>query len=395
METSGEGNAIHISQETAKLLIDAGKEHWLIKREDRVQLKGKGSPQTYWVRTKDSPDRSDGSTAGTATWSEAGSSDDQSTLPMVVQTKKTVDAKTERLIDWNAEVLLRLIRQIVARRRSKIGMARNDGDSKVVSEWGKYLDSMEQNPIDEVVEIIRLPEFVGDHAEDPDSIQLDIVVIDQLKDYVRTVASFYNDNGFHNFEHASHVTMSVAKLLTRIVAPSDMDYTDSKQAKSKLHDHTYGITSDPLTQLACVWAALIHDCDHYGVPNNVLVQEGDPLCEAYKNKSVAEQHSIDLAWDLFMEDRFEDLRATICGDIEELNRLRQLIVNCVMATDIMDADLKKLRNQRWETAFSSEEKDESEKDQIDRKATIVIEHLIQASDVAHTMQVRMISVSFL
>mmetsp|Transcript_21372 Transcript_21372/g.50809 ORF Transcript_21372/g.50809 Transcript_21372/m.50809 type:complete len:1202 (-) Transcript_21372:132-3737(-) len=386
METSSQGNAIHISEATAKLLIDAGKEHWLLKREDRVQLKGKGSPQTYWVRTKSMPERSDGIVAGTETFSEASSNDDQSTLPMGVHTKKTLDAKTERLIDWNTEVLLRLIRQIVARRRSKLDIKNNESDSKAVTEWGKYLDSMSSNPIDEVVEIIPLPEFVGDHEEDPDSIQLDLAVIDQVKDYVRTVASFYNDNGFHNFEHASHVTMSVAKLLTRIVAPSDMDYTDSHQAKSKLHDHTYGITSDPLTQLACVWAALIHDCDHYGVPNNVLIQEDDPLCEAYKNKSVAEQHSIDLSWDLFMEDRFEDLRATICGDIEDLNRLRQLIVNCVMATDIMDADLKKLRNHRWDTAFSSEQKNESEKDQINRKATIVIEHLIQASDVAHTMQ---------
>ena len=53
-----------------------------------------------------------------------------------------------------------------------------------------------------------------------------------------------------------------------------------------------------------------------------------------------------------------------------------------MATDIMDKDLKELRNGRWEKAFSDtlsavglEEAD----DNIDRKATIVIEHLIQVS----------------
>ena len=58
--------------------------------------------------------------------------------------------------------------------------------------------------------------------------------------------------------------MSVTKLLSRIVAPSDVlldDYSDSvgKDLAATLHDHTYGITSDPLTQFACVFAALIHD----------------------------------------------------------------------------------------------------------------------------------------
>lgn len=33
-----------------------------------------------------------------------------------------------------------------------------------------------------------------------------------------------------------------------------------------LHDPTYGITSDSLTQLACILSALIHDVDHVGVP---------------------------------------------------------------------------------------------------------------------------------
>jgi hypothetical protein len=42
----------------------------------------------------------------------------------------------------------------------------------------------------------------------------------QLHNYVATIASLYRDNPFHNFEHASHVTMSVVKLLSRIVAPS-------------------------------------------------------------------------------------------------------------------------------------------------------------------------------
>jgi len=58
----------------------------------------------------------------------------------------------------------------------------------------------------------------------------------------------------------------------------------------------------------------------------------------------------------------------------------------VQATDIMDKDLKVLRNARWESAFTECNKNEDPRDIVNRKATIVIEHLIQASDVAHTMQ---------
>ena len=57
-----------------------------------------------------------------------------------------------------------------------------------------------------------------------------------------------------------------------------------------------------------------------------------------------------------------------------------------MATDIMDKDLKALRNNRWERAFSERAATQNERETVNRKATIVIEHLIQASDVAHTMQ---------
>jgi hypothetical protein len=87
--------------------------------------------------------------------------------------------------------------------------------------------------------------------------------------------------------------MSVVKLLSRIVAPQDLNVdenADSHQLACCLHDHTYGITSDAMTQFACVFSALIHDCDHSGVPNAQLVIEGAEVANYYKNKSVAEQN---------------------------------------------------------------------------------------------------------
>lgn len=58
--------------------------------------------------------------------------------------------------------------------------------------------------------------------------------------------------------------MSVNKLMSRIIAPKSLEGLDDKEAKIKAaHDHTYGITSDPLTQFACAFSALIHDVGTY------------------------------------------------------------------------------------------------------------------------------------
>ena len=60
-------------------------------------------------------------------------------------------------------------------------------------------------------------------------------------------------------------------------------------------------------------------------------------------------------------------------------------MNLVMATDIFDKELGELRKKRWAKVFSTE-REEYDPDDEHRKATIVIEHIMQASDVAHTMQ---------
>lgn len=80
-----------------------------------------------------------------------------------------------------------------------------------------------------------------------------------------------------------------------------------------------------------------------------------------------------------MDDKYRDLCATIYASDAEMKRFRQLIVNSVMATDIVDKELKQLRNNKWERAFSEQDALEDPRKTKNRKATIVIEHLIQAS----------------
>jgi 3'5'-cyclic nucleotide phosphodiesterase len=180
-------------------------------------------------------------------------------------------------------------------------------------------------------------------------------------------------------------------LISRIVSPLEIlarqNGSERRLLASKLYDHTFGLTSDPLTLFACAFSALIHDVDHPGVPNSVLIQENGELAKLYKNKSVGEQNSVDLAWTLLMSDKYTDLRAAIFVTKSEQDHFRQVVVNCVMATDLMDPDLKESRNQRWRRAFNeSPARHSLARANDNRKASIVIEHLIQASDIAHTMQ---------
>jgi hypothetical protein len=57
-----------------------------------------------------------------------------------------------------------------------------------------------------------------------------------------------------------------------------------------------------------------------------------------------------------------------------------------VATDIFDAELGALRKKRWQKAFEIGDVKATESVAHDLRATIVIEHIIQASDVSHTMQ---------
>jgi 3'5'-cyclic nucleotide phosphodiesterase/Adenylate and Guanylate cyclase catalytic domain len=392
VETTGKPGRIHLSQETADLIIAAGKGHWVHKREDKVVAKGKGEMQTYWLDSKSGlngvSEHSIGAPSVHSPTLGAGHVHAMGKLTSAALNVAKVDLllseKSARLIDWNVDVLMKLLKQIVTRRAEsgKDGIAKND--IKLVRENGATV-------LDEVQEIIELPAFNAAMQSQHLNIPMEDVVLpeeasSQLFDYVLTIATLYRENPFHNFDHASHVVMSVVKLMSRIVAPSVVPL-QGRNAASKLHDHTYGITSDPLTQFACVFSALIHDVDHTGVPNSQLIKENSKIASLYKNKSVAEQNSVDLAWDLLMEDSYSDLRSCIYATESEMKRFRQLVVNSVMATDIMDKDLKTLRNNRWDKAFqeSLADAEEARKNQ-DRKATIVIEHLIQASDVSHTMQ---------
>lgn len=376
MESTGVRNKIQCSNETADLLAASGHHKWVTPREDAVSVRGKGVLKTYWIKVlSDGSRTSSGSTADT-----------KDTMGFVLQSSHS--EKIMRLVNWNTEVLAGLLKKIVARREA-IGKQHKHISQQMMDNFSKG-----SVPLDEVVEVLPLPAFNASAIRkqvDAQSITLDEKVTEELYLFVKEVASFYRKNPFHSFEHASHVTMSVLKMMSRIENPKELAVKRKDgdlDVEAQIHDFTFGVTSDPLSLFAAGFSALIHDLDHQGVPNSTLVAEGSPVAKKYSALSVAEQNSVDLAWNILCKPEYSNLRACIYCDEEEFKRFRMLVVNTVMATDIMDKQLGAARKARWNKAFSGDEGDEPANDQlaVNRKATIVIEHLIQASDISHTMQ---------
>jgi class 3 adenylate cyclase len=414
--STGQLKKIQISQSTADLVKEGGKEYWIREREEKVQVKGKGDMQTYWVVPRTTATMSLGpSTHGLISPSSIVSrssvepmkrnmnSDKNNSTNMIssvglmwgdakelVRTnvgKGDKATKQERLVNWQVETLSRSLKQVVEFRAAM-------KKSKGIEEADRLIEPIttESSVIEEVVESITIPQIepnvLARAKKEPVSVDLSPEALNQLRDYVSIISSLYRTNPFHNFEHANHVTQSVNKLLSRVQEPSLFDKLDKIASAGDLHHYTNGITSDPLTQFAIMFSALIHDVDHPGVPNFQFIKEKPHIGVLYNNQSVAEQNSVELAWELLMEPQYADLQKAIYQTEDELKRFRQLVVNVVMATDIFDKDMTAIRNRRWNKAFHRDDKMTplTQEEDGNLKATIVLEHLIQASDVSHTMQ---------
>jgi hypothetical protein len=228
----------------------------VIPREDRVKTLEKGEMQTFWLAKGHDGQDLDHSHIGSFSGDPSeGGDDDLANLEC-----------QERWVEWNVSVFTTLLKQIVARREcaSTAGYSRSLASSSVTSGTGSDTagEGLPTMPLLEVKEIIELPKFdkkaAKQQSDASSKVELPKKVVDELKDYIKSVAAMYNPNPFHNFAHASYVVMAVMKYMNRIIAASEVSVGDDERHRSKiLHDHTYGITSDPLTQFACLFSALI------------------------------------------------------------------------------------------------------------------------------------------
>ncbi|CAB9517936.1 natriuretic peptide receptor [Seminavis robusta] len=453
MVTTADPNRIQVSQATAELVLSSQEhEHqgiWLQPRHDMVTTSRQSrvkAIQTYWLGHRATDE---GSSHGSFSsrhddgWGgEEGQQQQQQADGLLGVASLSRIKKRRKNIDWMVELLAQRLKALMAqqqrdasnkgaettntnnkqgmkktRSKSKVNDQLNDNTTSILldqQEEQLLLDKLLDNPndaienkgetlLDELVECFTPPANNKNASDDsslpidPESIQLSQAVMQQLQSLVTKIADRYKDNCFHNFAHACHVSLSVNKILNRVVHPdasrgnADIPAFGSAEfSLGDVHNFTHGITEDKLAHFAIVWCALIHDVDHRGVSNVRLAEENPAMGEQYKNRSIAEQNSVDIAWDLFMDPEYRDLQKCIFTNAFELNRFRQIVCNVVLATDIFEKQAKEMRNQRWENAFRAKTFEEEELEFKERsstlKKTIVIEHIIQASDVSHCMQ---------
>ena len=161
---------------TIALLKEAGRGKWLVPREDQVKVKGKGTLSTFFLKVING---SKSSGEGSET-SSAIMPDDKGRLAV------GNTSRSERLVDWNVEVLSHLLKRIVAVNVAKGKVSQN---LKSISTSKGAI-----TVLDEVSEVIRLPGFDAKLAGkelDPSSIELDKEVVQQLRLLVSAIAAGY------------------------------------------------------------------------------------------------------------------------------------------------------------------------------------------------------------
>jgi hypothetical protein len=232
MEHSGKKDRIQISQETAELLDGARKRSWYTPRHDAIESENKGRLVTYWLKGREQQMNDNESNHSVGSFSEnaydiaasymrvrvassvpGGGDDNNDDEGSVVVTPTAIGGdtyrksreKSNRLIEWNCEVLLRLLGQIAQRRyiatRSSDTIHipfRRTGNAVLHATEQLQLNTSTGTVLDEVKEIIELPEFDSKAAvrerDNYDTIELDPIIEHQLKDFIMNIASGYHDN---------------------------------------------------------------------------------------------------------------------------------------------------------------------------------------------------------
>jgi hypothetical protein len=195
MESTGMRDKIQVSQATADELIHAGRGHWLVKREETVVAKGKGEMQTYWINDAVSRRGSVGESSRcsmSSVSSEHASviwgSDDE--VPEVVSQR----SRHQSLVDYNVDLLAMRLKHVIARRRAlaMAGRRCSQGGRPTNVESYRECKIEHGSVLEEVTEVIKLPSFNARACKgyvDPESIELDPLVVSQLRRFVTIIAA--------------------------------------------------------------------------------------------------------------------------------------------------------------------------------------------------------------
>jgi 3'5'-cyclic nucleotide phosphodiesterase len=300
---------------------------WLTPRSEQVNCKGKGLMSTFWVEPSASsipdnemdsqPIREPPLVSKVVSRTEMNDSDE---IAKKLEAAPPTSPATERLVDWTMGLFLALLEKMLVLRSTNANSSAPD----------HTVDSSDADVISSVAK-------------------------EQLREYVTCIAKLHRSCEFHNFEHACHVAMATNNLLSAI---ADNDQTSMVSWQGAM---------DPITELALLFAALVHGVDHPAVANTLPVLERDAQAVA--------QHSVSVAWGLLMEPQFAELQTCLFATSSEREKLRQTVVDAVLASNSSDNNLDV---ERWQHSVA---------EQNPSRLTKTIVHLtMRAAVVSHAMQ---------
>lgn len=371
IESTSSKNKIHLSEQTAELIMEVGKAPWVEPRRETIFAKGKGELKTYWLTTeapKNLTARESKALPALLKLMEKANID-----PGFIQEKKADDLneKRERLVDYHTNVLKGLLTKLLFVRSGDGSDA--DGYAK---KGDMFITSGGVAPAtktfaEQTMEGIIFPRsaksasIASSLAIDADECTIDSLVSSQLRELVSRVSSWYrNDLPFHTFEHASHTVLSITKLLSAIKTTHTS--TDIVLNKTKL------MITHPLCQFVLVFAALVHDAG-----------DGD----AQDTKLVAAEKSTRRAWSLFLEPAFRDLRGCICRSWKDFEFFRRLLGKSIVAVSTASTDSIQDPGDWNSNGLSGSKNISSAENQVaSRKAMNIIETLLRVSDVSYAIQ---------
>lgn len=206
--------------------------------------------------------------------------------------RQCLSEQNQRLAEWNSNQLLILLNNLVAHRAAtrasqdstNADVDNGTGEDDLVLGNSHLGVGQSSNIVNGVTDALIMPDFDGEAyvTTEEHSAPLSELVQQQLHDYVSIICSMYEDNPFHNvsvfetgelialmilcrltlilhtqYQHASHVTMAVIKLLSSASGPQQKDDRNAHEGAG-LHSKTFGISSDPMAHFALAFAALIH-----------------------------------------------------------------------------------------------------------------------------------------
>ena len=78
------------------------------------------------------------------------------------------------------------------------------------------------------------------------------------------------------------------------------------------------------------------DIVHPGVTNSQLAKDEGSIAAVYRYQCIAEQNSFEIAFQVFMEQKYTKLRTFLFPTVPEFQLFRQVVINAVMASDLTD-----------------------------------------------------------